>query len=53
MPFEIENKIFQTVLAENEKFAKPLSNLEKYLSIAEVEFPLSNDEALALLQALY
>lgn len=47
MPFEIENKIFQTVLAENEKFAKPLSNLDKYLSIAEVEFPLSNDEALA------
>lgn len=47
MSFEFENKIFHAVLSENEKLAKPLSNLDKYLSIAEIEFPLSNEEAIA------
>lgn len=45
MPFEFENKLFRTLIAENEKYAKPQSILDKSLSIADTEFPLSDEES--------
>lgn len=44
MSFDFGNKIFQTIIAENSRYAHPQTVLDKSLSIAEIDFPLSNEE---------